>query len=106
MNGDGINDLVIGSDCGELLVVYGSAEGFVSSPVGISVFGVDGDWYAPRIYDMNGDEIADLAVGTSEGYVAILTGDGQGGFSSAGCRTRTATTTPSSGKTARPASQT
>ncbi len=85
LNGDGINDLVIGSDCGELLVVYGSAEGFVSSPVGISVFGVDGDWYAPRIYDMNGDEIADLAVGTSEGYVAILTGDGQGGFSSAGC---------------------
>lgn len=85
LNGDGIADLVIGSDCGELLAVYGAEGGFAGPPVEISFFGVDGDWFAPRICDVNGDGVADLALGTAAGYVALLTGDGQGGFASAGC---------------------
>lgn len=85
LNGDGEADLILGSDRGELSVVYGSGGGFAAAPVEIGVFGIDGDWLAPRAHDLNGDGIMDLAVGTAEGYVAILIGDGQGGFASASC---------------------
>lgn len=85
LDGDGAADLILGSDCGTLSVVYGSGGGFDAEPVEISVFGFEGDWLAPRAHDMNGDGLTDLALGTAEGYVAILVSDGQGGFSSAGC---------------------
>ncbi len=84
LNGDGFADLVVGGDCGRLLVWYGGASGFVESePEEIRVFGVDGDWLAPRIADLDGDGSADLAIGTRQGYVARLLWNGSS-FAAAG----------------------
>lgn len=85
LNGDGYTDLVIGSDCGSLRLYFGNESGFLGAePVDVPVFGVDGDWVAPRITDLNGDGIMDLAAGTGQGYIAKLLSDGKGSFSAAG----------------------
>lgn len=85
LNGDGADDLVCGSNSGKLLVLYGTESGLPESGfTELSVFGVDGDWLCPRIYDINGDGIQDLLLGTFDGYVAKLLNQGVGGFASAG----------------------
>lgn len=85
LNGDGVDDLVCGSNSGKLLVLYGTESGLPESGfTELSVFGVDGDWLCPRIYDINGDGIQDLLLGTFDGYVAKLLNQGVGGFASAG----------------------
>lgn len=84
LNGDGYADLICGSNAGKLLVQYGTAQGLAGSgfqPVAVS--GVDGNWLAPRVYDADGDGTADLLLGTFDGYVAILHGDGNGAFAPA-----------------------
>ena len=85
LNGDGVDDLVCGSNSGKLLVLYGTESGLPESGfTELAVFGVDGDWLCPRIYDINGDGIQDLLLGTFDGYVAKLLNQGVGGFASAG----------------------
>lgn len=85
LNGDGFLDLVCGGNSGRILLWYGSEAGFAQGAAKeIAVFGVSGDWLAPRIWQLDGDGIADLAVGTADGYVARLLGDGEGGFVSGG----------------------
>ena len=85
LNGDGYADLVCGSNAGQLLVLYGTADGLPASDFApIAVSGVSGSWMSPRIYDVGGDGTADLLLGTFDGYIAILRGDGAGGFASDG----------------------
>lgn len=81
LNGDGYADLVCGSNAGQLLVLYGTANGLPASGFAqIAVSDVSGSWLSPRIYDVQGDGTADLLLGTFDGYIAILRGDAQGGF--------------------------
>lgn len=85
INGDGYADLVCGSNAGQLLVLYGTADGLPASGfTQIAVSGISGNWLSPRIYDVQKDGKADLLVGTFDGYIAILRGDGQGGFTEDG----------------------
>ena len=85
LDGDGIADVVCGSNEGKLLVFYGTGPlSFTAAGKELSVFGVDGSWIAPRIYDIDGTGGADLLLGTFDGYVAKLLSDGKGGYSAAG----------------------
>lgn len=85
LNGDGFSDLLVGSNEGRLLVWYGTAEGyFGTAPAEIAVFGVSGSWIAPRIYDFNGDGVADIAVGTADGSIAKLIASGTGSYAAGG----------------------
>lgn len=84
LNGDGIDDLVCGSNEGRLLVYYGTEAGIMPEFTEINVFGVDGEWLSPCIYDVDGDGSTDLLLGTVDGYIAKLLSDGRGNFASAG----------------------
>lgn len=79
-DGDGMPDLIVGSDCG-MLMVYPGMTG--SEPVDLSAICADaelGDWLAPTVTDWNGDGIPDLAVGVFHGYIAIVLGSQDGSF--------------------------
>lgn len=86
LNGDGTPDLAVGSDQGILLLYYGQeAENGLhfdwrqmESWSKLCTNAGLGEWLAPAFVDWNGDGCSDLAVGTFDGYIAILSGDGQG----------------------------
>lgn len=88
LNGDGLVDLAVGSDQGILLLYYGqeSGNGLVynwremESWSKLCTNEGLGKWLAPTFVDWNGDDLIDLAVGTFDGYIAILVGDGEGGM--------------------------
>ncbi len=84
LNGDGVPDLAVGSDQGILLVYYGQEgenglafdwhqmESYSKTCTNEGL----GKFLAPTVVDWDGDGRNDLAVGTFDGYIAILT-DGQ-----------------------------
>ncbi len=79
LNGDGLTDLAVGSDRGILLVYYGDGSGFFSqrSMDSLSRLCADaglGDWLAPAVTG------GQLAVGTFDGYVAMLTDGAFSGY--------------------------
>jgi len=88
LNADGIPDLAVGSDQGILLLYYGQAgeSGLcydwrqMESWSKLCTNEGLGKWLAPTFVDWNGDGCQDLSVGTFDGYVAILSGDGAGGM--------------------------
>ena len=88
IDGDGTDDIAIGSDKGVLVFYYGRKNGgataFSSRRMGdmsraCAELGL-GKWLSPGLADLNGDGVTDLALGTYDGYVAVFTGDGSGGF--------------------------
>ncbi len=76
LNGDGIPDLLVGSNEGKLFVCYGEKQG---DALGFSknrmkdlsaICSGLGTFLSPRVTDLNGDQVNDLAVGTFDGYIA------------------------------------
>lgn len=92
VNGDGILDLAVGSDRGILLLYYGQkAENGIAfswrsmeSYSKLCTNAGYGTFLAPAAVDWNGDGNTDLAVGTFDGYIALLLGDGKGGMTPGG----------------------
>lgn len=88
-NGDDIIDLAVGSDQGVLLMYYGQPDGngvkfdwrAMESYSKICVNEDLGKFLAPAMVDWNGDGLTDLAVGTFDGYIALLLDDGEGELS-------------------------
>lgn len=86
INGDGVLDLAVGSDQSILLLYYGQPDGdgvkfdwrAMESYSKTCVNEGLGTFLAPAMVDWNGDGNTDLAVGTFDGYIALLLGDGQG----------------------------
>ena len=93
LNGDGLADLAVGSDQGILLVYYGQeTENGLSynwrqmeSYSKLCTNEGLGKWLAPAFVDWNGDGCSDLVIGTFDGYIAILSGSGEGGMTFDGC---------------------
>lgn len=78
LSGDGIPDLVVGSNEKKLIVYYGEKQG---DALGFSknrtkdlsaICSSLGTFLSPRIADLNGDRVNDLAVGTFDGYIAMF----------------------------------
>jgi len=88
VDGDGVTDLAVGSEQGVLLVFYGEQNGAATaySHDRMSALSRDcadwelGKWLSPCLTDYDGDGTLDLLVGTFGGYLALLSGDGAGGF--------------------------
>jgi hypothetical protein len=81
LNGDGILDLIVGSNVGKLYVYYGRLKNKsvvfdASTPLDLSsVCAGLSEFIAPRIVELNGDGILDIAVGTFDGYIARIVAD-------------------------------
>ncbi len=92
VDGDGTVDLMVGSNQGILLLYYGQREGGLLSfsPERMEAYSRDcadwdlGEWLAPTLVDYDGDGRLDILLGTFPGYVALLSGDGAGGFTFSG----------------------
>lgn len=79
-DGDGAFDLIVGSDTGMLTVYEGLTDSVEADLSGICADAELGTWLAPTVTDWNQDGISDLAVGVFHGYIAILLGNGEGGY--------------------------
>lgn len=88
IDGDGVLDLAVGSNQGVLIFYYGEKQGKATAFSYRRMGSMSrqcanegyGSWLAPNLTDLNGDGVTDLALGTYDGYVAVLHGDGTGHF--------------------------
>jgi hypothetical protein len=89
LNGDGHLDMLFVvfdfSGAGHIQLMLGNGNGTFASPVEVPTGSAGGPVFNPVIADFNGDGHPDIAVGVNAGspQVAILFGDGHGGFPSA-----------------------
>jgi len=74
LNNDGLNDMLVGSENGQLIKVLQSEEGSwmieTTAFGGISV----GSWSAPQLFDLDGDQLTDLIIGAKNGKLAYYKG--------------------------------
>ncbi len=88
-DGDGVTDLIVGSSCGRLTLYHGaSADGQWTAGKAVKLESEkpfrelidDFGWVSPSWTDLDADGRPDLVLGSFEGYAAVLTNDGKGGF--------------------------
>lgn len=92
VDGDGVTDLLVGSDCGAMVLYYGRKNGSATvfthdrmeSYARLCADAELGRWLSPTLADYDGDGNTDALVGTYDGYIAVLRGDGAGNFTFAG----------------------
>ena len=75
MDGDGVEDIVVGSAGGGLAIYYGDGDGNFDRRETVELNWELMRWAAPCPADLNGDGRLDIALGTFHGYVARLIWD-------------------------------
>lgn len=82
INGDGIEDLIVGSNTKAIKIYHGRDDDEnlrFTLATAIKIEGlenIDGNWLSPYIVDINEDGINDLVVGTFQGYIGRFIGNG------------------------------
>lgn len=83
INGDGIVDLIVGSNTKVIKLYYGKKDSgnlSFSAAINIKIEGlenIDGNWLSPYIIDINKDGINDIVIGTFQGYIGKFIREGQ-----------------------------
>lgn len=75
MDGDGVEDLLVGSAGSGLAIFYGDGRGGFERRETVELAWDLNRWAAPCAVDLNGDGRLDIALGTFHGYVARLIWD-------------------------------
>lgn len=77
-DGDGILDLVVANNAGNVMVFPGTGKGTFKKP---TTYQIGSTPWAVAVGDLNGDHYPDLAVTNISGFVSVLLNDGSGKFS-------------------------
>ncbi|EKD42591.1 MAG: BNR repeat protein, partial [uncultured bacterium] len=81
LNGDGLNDIVIGSYIGKVNIYYNDgASEFIQDTTSAITTDTFGPYATPFVGDLSGDGHLDIIVGDQRGNVNYFTGDGAGNF--------------------------
>lgn len=86
-NNDGTYDIILGSNTGSLniyLGTYSQGKASFTKSQNLSYVCNDTDlglWLAPTTLKWNDDDLLDIAIGTYDGYIAILTAESDGSYS-------------------------
>ena len=76
-NGDGLQDVAVSNNSGNVMVFFGTGKGTLKKP---TKYNIGNTPWAVAAGDLNGDHHPDLAVTNIDGYVSVLINDGTGKF--------------------------